>query len=51
MYKLLEPPKGIPRNTDCTVVINDNLSNLASLLRAVIGQLYRTKWPFLISFR
>lgn len=51
MYKLLEPPKRISRNPDCIVVINDNLSNLASLLRAVIGEFYRTKCPLHIRFQ
>lgn len=48
MYKLLECLKGISRNPDSTVAINDNLNNLASLLRAIIGQLYRLSGLFIL---
>lgn len=48
MYKPLECLKGISRNPDCIVAINDNLSKLASLLRAIIGQLYRLSDLFIL---
>lgn len=47
MYRPLKTPKRISRNPGCTVLINDSLNNLVSLLRAATGQVCRTfTWAF-----